>query len=195
MALSLAQAGADVVVNYSRRAAEAEVVAEEIRQLGRHTYAHQADVSNEEQVKAMFQRMFREFGTVDILVNNAGLQKDAPFDQMTLADWQLVCLAGTFSPSCRQIRSTRLWFTLHPSHCSIAVTLRYPYRPYQLANRTTAILSASSPSATVAQYRYVDRVAQAPGKRASQRYHAVPAPTPRISAGGPGSEVSPCCLL
>ena len=99
VALSLAQAGADVVVNYSRSATEAEVVAEEIRRLGRKAYAHQADVSNEDQVGAMFQRMVREFGTVDILVNNAGLQKDAPFDQMTLADWQLVLnvnLTGQF---------------------------------------------------------------------------------------------------
>ena len=38
-------------------------------------------------------------------------------------------------------------------------------------------------------------VAQAPSKRAAQRCHTVPVPTPRISAGEPGSEVSPCCLL
>ncbi len=39
---------------------------------------------------------------------------------------RLGCLAGTLSPSRRQIRSTRLWFTLHPSRCSIALTRRYP---------------------------------------------------------------------
>ena len=38
----------------------------------------------------MFARAVEEFGAVDILVNNAGLQKDAPFDQLTLADWDLV---------------------------------------------------------------------------------------------------------
>ena len=38
-------------------------------------------------------------------------------------------------------------------------------------------------------------VALAPGKRAAQRCHTCPVPTPRISAGEPGSEVSPCCLL
>ena len=47
----------------------------------------------------MFQKMIREFGTIDILVNNAGLQKDAPIDQMSLADWQFVLdvnLTGQF---------------------------------------------------------------------------------------------------
>ncbi len=42
---------------------------------------------------------------------------------------RLGCFLGTFSPSRRQIRSTRLWFTRQPSSRSIAVTLRYPYRP------------------------------------------------------------------
>ena len=112
---------------------------------------------------------------------------------------RLGCLAGILSPPRRQICSTRLWFTLHPSHCSIAVTRRYPYRPYRLASRTTAIVRASSSSAIVAVYLCVDRgcssARQAPGKRAAQRCHTVPVPTPRISAGEPGSEVSPCCLL
>ncbi len=47
----------------------------------------------------MFRHMIDEFGTIDILVNNAGLQKDAPFDEMTLADWKLVLdvnLTGQF---------------------------------------------------------------------------------------------------
>ena len=38
----------------------------------------------------MFRLMIQEFGTIDILVNNAGLQRDAPFDEMTLAQWNLV---------------------------------------------------------------------------------------------------------
>ena len=70
---------------------------------------------------------------------------------------RLGCLAGILSPPRRQICSTRLWFTLHPYHCSIAVTRRYPYRPYRLASRTTAIVRASSSSAIVAVYLCVDR--------------------------------------
>ncbi len=44
-------------------------------------------MNDEDQVLEMFQRMSTEFGTIDILVNNAGLQKDAPLEQMTPADW------------------------------------------------------------------------------------------------------------
>ena len=49
----------------------------EIRHEGGNAYAHQADVSQEDQVQAMFARMLAELGTIDILVNNAGLQRDA----------------------------------------------------------------------------------------------------------------------
>jgi glucose 1-dehydrogenase len=61
--------------------------------------ALQADVSSEQQVQGMFRRAIEEFGTVDILVNNAGLQQDAPFDQLTLAQWNKVLavnLTGQF---------------------------------------------------------------------------------------------------
>jgi len=47
----------------------------------------------------MFRQAIQEFGTLDILVNNAGLQRDAPFDQMTLAQWNTVIgvnLTGQF---------------------------------------------------------------------------------------------------
>src|SRR5579862_9287890 len=71
--LSLAEAGADVVVNYRKGAdAAAEVVAAAM-QLGVKAFAHQADVSKEDEVLAMFQKMFATFGTIDILVANAGL--------------------------------------------------------------------------------------------------------------------------
>jgi glucose 1-dehydrogenase len=61
--------------------------------------AHQADVSREDAVEAMFHRAIGEFGTLDILVNNAGLQRDAPFHQMTLDEWNTVIavnLTGQF---------------------------------------------------------------------------------------------------
>jgi glucose 1-dehydrogenase len=99
IALALGQAGADVVVNYVASDDAAEQVVAEIKQSGVQAYAHRADVSREDQVQAMFQRMFQEFGTIDILINNAGLQRDAPFEQMTLAQWHTVLdvnLTGQF---------------------------------------------------------------------------------------------------
>ena len=99
VALALGRAGADVVVNYVSGDETAQRVVEEIKQSGVQAYAHKADVSKEEQVQAMFQRMCNEFGTIDILINNAGLQRDAAFDQMTLEQWNTVIsinLTGQF---------------------------------------------------------------------------------------------------
>ncbi|MFE9931188.1 SDR family oxidoreductase [Streptomyces sp. NPDC005533] len=98
-AIGLGRAGADVVVNYVADAEEAEKVVEEITSFGVRAAAYEADVSQEDQVVAMTDRMVREFGTIDILVANAGLQRDAPFAQMTLAQWQKVLdvnLTGQF---------------------------------------------------------------------------------------------------
>jgi glucose 1-dehydrogenase len=99
VAIALARAGADVVVNYVSRPDAAEAVLQEAMRCGANVYAHRADVRKEDEVQTMFKVMIQEFGTIDILVNNAGLQKDAPIDQMTLADWQLVLdvnLTGQF---------------------------------------------------------------------------------------------------
>jgi glucose 1-dehydrogenase len=99
IAIGLAHAGADVVINYVTGPEAAEAVVEEARRCGSNTYAHRCDVSQEDEVREMFARMIDAFGTIDILVNNAGLQKDAPFDEMTLAQWNTVIgvnLTGQF---------------------------------------------------------------------------------------------------
>jgi glucose 1-dehydrogenase len=99
VALALGGAGADVVVNYRSGAEEAQEVVSAIRDKGSNAIALQADVSKEDEVQALFRRMFEAFGTIDILVANAGLQKDAPFHQMTLQDWNTVLsvnLTGQF---------------------------------------------------------------------------------------------------
>jgi glucose 1-dehydrogenase len=99
IALALAQFGADVVVNYVSAPAGAEATVADILRTGGRAIALQADVSDESQVEVLFARMFEAFGTIDILVNNAGLQQDAPFDQMTLDQWNRVIgvnLTGQF---------------------------------------------------------------------------------------------------
>jgi glucose 1-dehydrogenase len=55
IALALGQAGADVVVNYRRAEGQATEVVQEIGRAGSRAYAHQADVSQENQVQEMFQ--------------------------------------------------------------------------------------------------------------------------------------------
>ncbi|MGW0766626.1 SDR family oxidoreductase [Streptomyces sp. NPDC002676] len=98
-AIGLGRAGADVVVNYVAGREEAERVVEEISGFGVRAMAYEADVSQEDQVVAMIERMVQDFGTIDILVANAGLQRDAPFTEMTTAQWQKVLdvnLTGQF---------------------------------------------------------------------------------------------------
>src|ERR1700681_3335657 len=98
---ALAAAGATVVVNHpvadTKNAAEA--VLSEIKNEGGTGMTYQADVSKENEVIKMFSETISKFGTVDILVNNAGLQRDAPFTEMTLEQWNYVLsvnLTGQF---------------------------------------------------------------------------------------------------
>jgi glucose 1-dehydrogenase len=99
VAISLGEAGANVIVNYVVNPDAANAVVDQIKTGGGTAVAIQADVSKEDQVISMFQQAVQQFGTIDILVNNAGLQRDAKFHEMTLAQWQLVIdinLTGQF---------------------------------------------------------------------------------------------------
>ncbi len=99
IAIALGEAGADVVVNYVAGEEQARAVVGEIEAQGSRGLALRADVSSEADVERMFAAMQEELGTVDILVNNAGLQQDAPFEQLTLAQWNKVIgvnLTGQF---------------------------------------------------------------------------------------------------
>ena len=101
IAKALAAAGATVVINHSspHSAQEAEEVLKEITDNGGSGMVFRADVSKEEEVLAMFRETIERYGTVDILINNAGIQKDAPFTEMTLGQWQQVIdvnLTGQF---------------------------------------------------------------------------------------------------
>jgi len=100
-ARELAHAGATVVVNYpvSSTKEMAEQVVGEIAANGGRAITYQADVSKEADVQKMFADVISRYGTVDILVNNAGLQRDAPFTEMTLEQWNFVIgvnLTGQF---------------------------------------------------------------------------------------------------
>jgi glucose 1-dehydrogenase len=110
IAMALADAGADVVINYSSGEEKARVLATELGERGVRALTVRADVGDESQVEAMFRRTIDEFGTVDILVNNAGLQQDAAFHEMTLAQWNRVInvnLTGQFLCSRAAVREFR----------------------------------------------------------------------------------------
>ena len=100
IATDLGNHGADVVVNYRSSEAEAQAVVEEIREEGGNAIAAQADVSKQDEVLAMRDRIGEEFGSVDVLINNAGITIDKKFEKMTRDDWDAVMnvnLGGVFN--------------------------------------------------------------------------------------------------
>lgn len=107
IARALADAGASVAINYVAAPERTEALIEDIRCRGGTAIGVQADVSDEAQVRAMFEQVRGEFGDLDILVNNAGLQRDAKVHEMSLDDWNFVIgvnLTGQFLCSREAIR-------------------------------------------------------------------------------------------
>ncbi|MCU7842132.1 MAG: SDR family oxidoreductase [Candidatus Thiodiazotropha sp. (ex Troendleina suluensis)] len=99
VARGLAMAGAKVVINYVVNEPDAIKLVNEIEKSGGQAMALYADVSNESDVQSMFSGMIEAWGSIDILVNNAGIQRDAPFVDMTLSQWNKVMevnLTGQF---------------------------------------------------------------------------------------------------
>ncbi len=100
VAITLAQYGADVVVNYNGSKDKAYEVAKEIEALGQKALVVQCSVSDYEACGAMIQQSIDTFGKIDILVNNAGITKDNLVMKMTTEDFDAVIdtnLKGTFN--------------------------------------------------------------------------------------------------
>lgn len=86
----LAQAGADIVINYRSNTSAAEEARASIEDIGRRCVVIQADVSQEEDVTRLFAETNKALGPVTILVNNAGTTRDKLILQMSLADFEHV---------------------------------------------------------------------------------------------------------
>jgi len=99
VAIKLAQEGADVLVNYTRRPDTANETAQEIEKFGRQAVVVKADVASKEDVDTMIKAGLDKFGKVDILVNNAGISNPAMLYKMTEEQWDQVVdihLKGAF---------------------------------------------------------------------------------------------------
>ncbi|RFC62604.1 SDR family oxidoreductase [Fulvimarina endophytica] len=106
----LAEAGANVVINYYGSEDSAKAIRDEINGAGGHALDVQADVSKEDEVVSLFDAAEAEFGAVDIVFSNAGLQADAAIGDMTVEDWRKtssVILEGGFLVGREAIRRFR----------------------------------------------------------------------------------------
>jgi 3-oxoacyl-[acyl-carrier protein] reductase len=88
IALELAGAGAAIMVNARTSAAEAEAVADEIRQAGGRSAFNLADVAEPHAVRALVEATIESFGRLDILVNNASVRRETAFADLQYGEWR-----------------------------------------------------------------------------------------------------------
>ncbi len=88
--LALAEAGADILLNYSRSDKAADQIKKQIESMGRKCVTVRANVGSFEQAQNLGKAAVNHFGKVDILVNNAGVNRDRTLRRMTFAQWNEV---------------------------------------------------------------------------------------------------------
>ena len=168
--LALAGAGANVVVNYSRSAQEAEETARAARDLGVGAITAMADVSDSDQVARMVAQANERFGGVDILVNSASLWQKTPLPTSDVTMWRRVigiALDGAF-------------------YCCNATA------PHMLAAGAGAIVNIVDLSAWAPFPHYAAHGAAKSGLLALTRQLAVElAPAVRVNAVAPGPVLPP----
>ncbi len=99
IALTLAETGAEVVINYSSSKEKAQEVVSDIQKAGGKAYALQADIADEDSVNKLIKDVLNQSGKIDVLINNAGITKDGLLMRMKTEDWQSVIslnLTGVF---------------------------------------------------------------------------------------------------
>jgi len=90
IALTLAEEGCNVAINYRRHDTEAKEIIQQVEKMGRKGLAVKADVSSHQDAQNMVQTVIKEFGSLDIMVCNAGINWDGVIWKMTEQQWDTV---------------------------------------------------------------------------------------------------------
>ncbi len=90
LAISFAQAGAQVIANYNKSEKMAHSLEEELTEQGHKIEIVRADIGSKEDIEKMMAEITEKYGHIDILVNNAGLKRDVYLAMMSEEDWDLV---------------------------------------------------------------------------------------------------------
>ena len=88
IALALAKAGANVIINARTSGTKADKVVKEIEDAGGKAISCLADVTNEEDVKRLIGKAVKEFGRLDILINNVGPPSSGPITEISYEKWR-----------------------------------------------------------------------------------------------------------
>ena len=110
-AIEFAKEGADVVITYLHDAEGADHTREAVAAEGRRALVVQADVSDEDQVAAMFDQAVQAFGSVDILMNNAGIDASGtPVAELSTQVWDRAIRTNVYGPffCCRRFAQLRI---------------------------------------------------------------------------------------
>lgn len=97
-AIALAEAGADIVVNYRGSRDGAEETASKVQSLGRRSLLIQADVADYNDVTRMFEQAIESLGRLDILVNNAAIGGGTYIHEMSIDAWDRVMKTNLYGP-------------------------------------------------------------------------------------------------
>ena len=145
IALTLAEAGADIVVA-ARTASEIELTAKEIRKLGRNALAVQADVTKNDQVKNIVEETVSQFNRIDILINNAGISTLKPISfvpEMKLEGWQV---ADSWNTALTQEE----WNQVINTNLTSAFLFAQAVSPHMLTRKKGKVINISSGSDSLA---------------------------------------------
>lgn len=114
IAVTLAERGFDIVVNYQAKSEEAEKTAAKIHDLGRKAITLKADAKVFSQVEEMVQTTVKEFGRIDVAVANAGIHRDGTVVKIEMDDWY-------------EVIHTNLYGAFHLARCVVPVMIEQKY--------------------------------------------------------------------
>jgi len=98
MALTLAEAGADVAITFLSSSREAQRTTNDLRNLKVRAVALRCDVIDEKQVRKTIKEVVRALGGIDVLVNNAANYEAVDFEKLTLSQWDAIFASNTRGP-------------------------------------------------------------------------------------------------
>ena len=98
LALSLAEAGADVAFTYRNSFSEAEATTEQLQALDVAALGYECDIRSPEEIRSTIETVVADFGRIDILVNNAGIFETAALEAISVEQWDAMFETNTRGP-------------------------------------------------------------------------------------------------